>query len=255
MFLAIDIGNSSTKFGIFQDDILIKTERLDFDKTLTADIYQTKISDLLQQYHINECLIASVNEELTFVVKKAIDNLYKIESLLLDSKINIGIKIKAPNPEQAGADRIANTYAASVLYPKPSITIDVGTATTFDVVDKDGCFIGGVIMPGLNMQLKSLNDNTSKLPIIKVGPSYKAIGDDTESCILSGVIRGHSSAIEGLIRQCEEELGEKAAIIATGGYSKLISQYMNPPFEYIEPDLTLKGIKLIYNLNKANYFV
>ena len=131
-------------------------------------------------------------------------------------------------------------------YKLPAIVIDFGTATTFDIVSKDGVFLGGVIMPGLNLQFKSLSSNTSKLPRISAGISEKAIGDSTENALLSGIMRGSACAIEGLIHQCELELGEKATIIATGGQSRLISEYMIRRFDYIDSSLTLEGLKSIF---------
>ena len=157
-------------------------------------------------------------------------------------------KLKLKNPSEAGADRIANACGAYVLYSKPAIIVDLGTATTFDIINKDGDFIGGVIMPGLNLQFRSLNNSTSKLPRIEANTVNKAIGDNTVDAILSGVIRGSACAIEGLISQCEEELGEKAVIIATGGYSGLISQYMNRSFDFVNPYLTLEGLRFLYEL-------
>ena len=111
------------------------------------------------------------------------------------------MKIELQNPKEVGADRIANAYAAKVKYSLPAIVIDIGTATTFDIVSKKGSFLGGVIMPGLNLQFKSLSSNTSKLPRINAGVSEKAIGNSTENAMLSGIMRGSASAIEGLIHQ------------------------------------------------------
>ena len=160
-----------------------------------------------------------------------------------------GLEIALKNPKEVGADRIANAYGAKLKYKLPAIIIDIGTATTFGIVSKDGKFLGGVIMPGLNLQFKSLCTNTSKLPQINAGKSEKAIGNSTEDAILSGIMRGSACAIEGLIHQCELELGEKATIIATGGHSKLISNYMFRQFDYIDANLTLEGLKCLYDLN------
>ena len=138
-----------------------------------------------------------------------------------------------------------------MLYSKPIIVVDLGTATTFDIVDKNGNFLGGVIMPGIKLQLNALSLNTSKLPKIEPDKSEIAIGNDTESAILSGVIRGSACAIEGLISQCEKELSEKAIIIATGVYCGLISKYMTREFDFVNPYLTLEGLRFLYELNKT----
>ena len=158
--------------------------------------------------------------------------------------------MKLKNPKEAGADRIANACGAYMLYSKPTIIVDLGTATTFDIIDKHGDFVGGVIMPGLNLQLRALNKSTSKLPKIEADEVDKAIGDNTADAILSGVIRGSACAIEGLIEECEKELGAKALIVATGGYSGLISKYMKRQFDFVNPYLTLEGLRFLYELNK-----
>ncbi|MBQ9688143.1 type III pantothenate kinase, partial [bacterium] len=140
--------------------------------------------------------------------------------------------------------------AAYVNYDKPCIVIDFGTAISFDVVNSNGEFLGGVIAPGLRLQVNALNKFTSKLPKIEMSISNAAIGNNTTEAILSGVIRGTACMIDGLIKQCEAELGEKAVIVATGGYSGLISNYLSQPFDFINPTLTLEGLRILYNLNK-----
>ena len=207
---------------------------------------------LFKKYNIHACIIASVVDELNRTFKHAADNVFHLNSILLTNKLNLGIKLKLKNPKEAGADRIANACGAYVLYSKPAIIVDLGTATTFDILDKNGDFLGGVIMPGLNLQFRALNKSTSKLPKIEADTVDKAIGNNTADAILSGVIRGSACAIEGLINQCEEELGKKAVIIATGGYSSLIAKYMKRKFDFVNPYLTLEGLRFLYELNKKN---
>ena len=251
MILVIDIGNTNITLGIYNNDSLLETFRLASDKDLSLVEYEVLLKTLCKEYEINDCVIGSVVEELSPILKKASDNVFNIDSFLINADVYFGLKIGLKNPKEIGADRIANAYGAKNKYPLPLIVVDIGTATTFDIVSKDGVFLGGVIMPGLNLQFKSLNSNTSKLPRINAGISEKAIGDSTENALLSGIMRGSACAIEGLIHQCELELGEKATIIATGGQSRLISEYMIRSFDYIDPSLTLEGLKLLYELNKA----
>ena len=251
MFLSIDIGNTNITLGIFKDSKLIETFRLASDKDLSLEEYEVLLRTLCKDYDINKCAIGSVVEELNVKIKTACDNVFKTDSFLIDSTLNYGMKINLQNPKEIGADRLSNAYCAKLKYSLPAIVIDIGTATTFDIVSKNGEFLGGVIMPGLNLQFNSLSTNTSKLPKISVGISEKAIGDSTENALLSGIMRGSACAIEGLIHQCELELGEKATIIATGGHSRLISEYMFRRFDYIDPTLTLEGFKLLYELNKS----
>lgn len=251
MILAIDIGNTNITLGVFDDKNLIETFRLASDKDLSLEEYEVLLKTLCKDFEIKDCVIGSVVEELTPILKHASENVFGIKTFLINPEINQGLKIALKNPKEVGADRIANAYGAKEKYPLPLIVVDIGTATTFDIVSQKGEFLGGVIMPGLNLQFKSLSTNTSKLPKISAGISEKAIGNSTEDALLSGIMRGSACAIEGLIHQCELELGEKATIIATGGHSRLISEYMIRRFDYIDPTLTLEGLKLLYELNKV----
>ena len=252
MLLAVDIGNTNITLGVFENESILDTYRLPSDKELPQEEYEILFHTLFKKYRIDACIIASVVDELNRTVKHAIDNVFHIDSIILNHKLNLGIHLNLKNPKEAGADRIANACGAYVLYSKPAIIVDLGTATTFDILDKKGDFLGGVIMPGLNLQFRTLNKSTSKLPKIEADTVDKAIGNNTCDAILSGVIRGSACAIEGLIAQCEEELGEKAVIVATGGYSSLISKYMKRKFDFVNPYLTLEGLRFLYELNKQD---
>ena len=255
MLLVLDIGNTNITLGIFDKDNLVETARLLSDKNISQKEYELLIKSKTENYKITSCIIGSVVEELKTTVKKACDNVFQIDSSLFTIESLKDFEILLENPNQVGADRIANAYAAMRKYSLPAIVVDIGTAITFDVVSKNGGFLGGVIMPGVNLQLKSLNLNTSKLPQINVGASENAIGDSTEKALLSGVIRGTACAIEGLLYQCESELGSKATVIATGGQSQLISEYMSRKFDYINPSLTLEGFKYLYELEQLRELV
>lgn len=250
MLLAIDIGNTNITFGIFEHEQILESFRLESDKTASVSNYRIWIQDLMKEYKITDCIIGSVVEELSTTIKSAVDGAFGINSLVLSSELKLGIDLKIQNPKEAGADRIANACGALRMYSKPAIVVDLGTATTFDIINENGDFAGGVIMPGLNLQFKSLSSNTSKLPWIDAKTVDKAIGNSTADAILSGVVRGSACAIEGLIEQCEKELAQKPVIIATGGYSTLISKYMTRKFDYVNPNLTLEGLRILYEMNK-----
>jgi type III pantothenate kinase len=252
MLLTADIGNTSITLGLFEDDALVEEYRLASDKDLSLEEYEVLLKTLFKDFKVDGCIISSVVEELTKKFKTAVDNVFKINSIVLSTEINTGVKICLDNPEEAGADRIANAAGAYVLYNHPVIVVDFGTATTFDIVNEKGEFIGGIIAPGLNLQLKALNKFTSKLPRIEVALSNTAIGHNTTDAILSGVLRGSASMIDGLIEQCEKELGAKAVVVATGGYSGLIANYLKRPFDFINPTLTLEGLRHLYQINKLD---
>lgn len=250
MLLTADIGNTSITLGLFDADALVEEFRLASDKDLSQEEYEVLLKTLCKPYDIKGCIISSVVDELNKKFKASADNVFKINSILVTSESNTGVKIALQNPKEAGADRIANACGAFMLYERPCIVVDFGTATSFDIVNQNGEFIGGVIAPGLNLQMKVLNKFTSKLPKIDVAISNKAIGSNTSEAILSGVIRGSAAMIDGLVEQCEQELGAKATLVATGGYSGLISNYLKRPFDFINPTLTLEGLRFLYNLNK-----
>ena len=181
-------------------------------------------------------------------MNKSIDIKKQLEVKNKEIYIN-KLNLDLDNNKEIGADRIANASAAAIKYKLPAIVIDFGTATTFDIVDKDKNFIGGLIAPGLEIQARSLSQFTSKLPKLKIEAPKTAIGKDTIGAMLSGIVLGHKCFIKGMIEKCEEELGQKATIIATGGYSKVLFDDMDKVVNYVDKDLTLWGLKELYYLN------
>jgi len=251
MLLIADIGNTNITLGVFEYNRYINEIRLATDKDLTGFEYETLLRSLLKDYKIEGCVIGSVVEELNIKFKRAVDNAFGIHSVFVTSDINLNIKIKTDNPKEVGADRIANAVAVAEKYNTDVIVIDFGTATSFDIINSKKEFLGGVIAPGINTQVKCLKSATSKLPKIDISISPNAIGRNTTEAILSGVIRGSACMVDGLVTQCEKELGGKATIVATGGYCGLIANYMTRPFDAVNPILTLEGLKKIYELNTA----
>lgn len=250
MLLVLDIGNTNITIGIFNQEKFVESFRIPSDRSFSQDDYEKLLLEIKKLYNVSECVIGSVVEEITYILKKSCDNVFDVNSYVIDKCSDYGMKILLETPSEVGIDRVANAYAAKNKYKLPAIVVDIGTATTFDIISKNGDFLGGVIMPGLDLQFKSLNLNTSKLPRITAGVSEQAIGKSTERALLSGIMRGSACAIEGLIHQCELELGEKATIIATGGCSGLLSEYMFRKFDYIDSNLTLDGLQGLYSLNK-----
>ena len=251
MLLTADIGNTSITLGLFDGETLIENFRLASDRDLPQEEYGILLKSLFSKYQIDSVFIGSVVDELNTKFKKACDEVFKVESLVYDYTMNSIVKLAIDTPAEVGADRVANACGAFMLYKRPVIVIDFGTATTFDIVNAKGEFVGGIIMAGLNLQLRTLNKFTSKLPQIDVAVAPKAIGTNTIDAILSGVIRGSACLIDGMIKQCEIELGEKATIVATGGYASLIEKYMPTPFDFINPTLTLEGLRFLYNANSS----
>lgn len=256
MLFVLDIGNTNITAGVFDNEDLVVSWRIASDIKRSEDEYGIIIKNLIKDANligkIDSAIISSVVLPLTERIQDALKNYLDIDSLIVNHKINTGIKIVLKNPGEIGADRIVNGYAASVLYGSPVIVVDFGTATSFDIVNGDNEFVGGIITAGMKIQADALSKFTSKLPKVKIEAPPTAIGTNTIDAMLSGIVRGHAAMIDGLISQCEEELGHRATIVATGGYSAIISKYLKRKFDYINPDLTLIGSRLLHVLNQSD---
>ena len=252
MLLTIDIGNANITLGLFEQDEFKDEFRLASDKNLNQIEYENLLKSIFKDYNIDGCVIGSVVTELDKKFKNAVKNVFGLEPVIVSNKIKCGVKIVADEPEEVGADRIANASAVAKMNIGAVIVVDFGTATTFDIVNSKNEFCGGIIIPGLKTQLKSLYSATSKLPQIEMDFSPVAVAQNTKDAILAGVIRGCACAVDGLVEQCEKELSEKVKLIATGGYSGFMANYMKRKFDYVNPILTLEGLKYIYELNMTN---
>ena len=254
MLLAADIGNTNITLGVFDGNKIIHSWRLSTEITRTEDEYGVFLKNLLRETNletkVTNAVISSVVVQLTERLSTALKKYMGIDSLIISHKIKTNVILKTDNLSQIGADRIANACAASLLYNAPAIVVDFGTATSFDIVNQKNEFIGGIITAGMKIQAEALSSKTSKLPKLNIEAPEHAIGRNTIDAMLSGIVRGHAAMIDGLIEECENELGYRTTIIATGGYSSVISKYLKRKFDYINPDLTLIGMKLLYDMNK-----
>lgn len=254
MVLAIDIGNTNIVIGCFQDNRILFRERLSTNQQSTSLEYTIMLKNILELNGISHLdfqggIISSVVPSVTLTVKAAMERLTKKEIIIVGPGIKTGLKIMLDNPAQLGSDRVADAVAAVNLYPVPCIMIDMGTATTISVIDKNKDFIGGMIIPGLRTSLDSLANKTSQLPNISLVPPKKVIGTNTIDCMKSGIINSTASSIDGIIERIENELDEKCTVISTGGIAKIIIPYCNRDIT-IDDDLLLKGLMIIYNKNK-----
>lgn len=253
MLLVIDIGNTNTNIGIYDGDKLLKVYGIASDNIKTSDEYGILISSLLSTNSMKEkvdsAIISSVVPTLGETIYRAVKDYLNIEAYRVSHKSKLPVKIDLDEPKEAGADRIANAAAAAVLYKTPVIVIDIGTATTFDIIDKNKNFIGGIIAPGPFIQAKSLSQFTSKLPKLKIEAPKNSIGKNTIDAMLSGIVKGHEKMIEGMIEECEKELKEKATIVATGGFSSVLFDGIRRPVDDVNKNLTLFGLKTIWELN------
>ena len=254
MILTIDIGNTSTNIGIFDvSGNLLYQFKMASDKKRSEDEYGLMLHYFISNSGLKDkiegAIISSVVVTLTQRYQTAVEKYLNIVPKIVNHKINTGVKICIDNPQEIGADRIANGCAALKLYSLPAIVVDFGTSTNFDIINSNGEFIGGIIAAGLKIQADALYNFASKLPKLKIEEAKKVIGSNTIDAMLSGVVRGHGAMIEGLLKQCETELGQRTCVIATGGYSEIVSEYMERKFDYIDKELTLKGLYELYRLN------
>lgn len=253
MVLAVDIGNTNVVVGCFDKKEIRFVERLSTNRNSTSLEYAVLIKTVLELNGISSDdfeggIISSVVPSVTNRVKEAMEKITGKEVLVVGPGVKTGLKIKLDNPSQLGSDRVADSVAATNYYPCPLIIIDMGTATTVSVVDSDKSFVGGMIMPGLMVSMEALSTKTSQLPQISLDAPKKAIGRNTVDCIRSGLIYGNAAAIDGLIGNIEQELGEKCTIISTGGLAKIVTPLCKR--EIIEDDkLLLKGLMIIYDKN------
>ena len=255
MFLAVDAGNTKVTFGFFDGDKIKHVESVTCPANTKCSDIEVMLKERFSNFRVDDCMISSVVDELTENLKNVISEFFSVTPLVLSQKLNYGIIFKSEHPEKYGADRVANAHAAAKLYEqRPLIVVDSGSATTFEVIDKNGVFSGGLIMPGMELQLKVLGEKTSKLPSLNlksVSDDINIISNDTEEAIYAGVVVAHAQAVQGLLNLCEQKLGEKAFIVGTGGNINLVNKFMNErKIDVINPFLTLEGIKMIYELNK-----
>ncbi len=254
MVLAIDIGNTNIVAGCFEGENIRFIERLSTNKNSTALEYTVLIKTVLELNGIQPSsleggIISSVVPSVTSLVKTAMEKLTGTSVLVVGPGLKTGLKIGIDNPAQAGADLVTGAVGAIDKYPCPLIIIDMGTATTVTVVDRNKTFIGGLITAGLGMSLDSLAGKTSQLPHISLETPKKVIGTNTVDCMQSGIVYGNACAIDGIIDRIETELGDKCTVVSTGGLSSLVIPHCTHDI-IIDDQLLLSGLMLIYNKNK-----
>lgn len=256
VLLTVDIGNTNLVGGLFEDSDLSQTFRLETVRSRTVDEYAALLAQLLSlrgvdPKKIDACIIASVVPPSTEVVKRAIEQVIGIVPLVVGGPgLRTGIRIRYDNPREVGADRIVNAIAAHAHCEGAVIVVDFGTATTFDCVSVEGDYIGGVIVPGVQVSLDGLLGRAAKLSRIDLSPPPHVIGKNTAHAMQSGVLHGYASMVDGLLQKIEREMGGPCRTLATGGLAETICAFTTGVQEVI-PDLTLNGLRLVYELNRG----
>ncbi len=255
MLLTIDIGNTDTTFGVFDGEELRATWHIATDIHRMADEYAALLLNLMRQQgldipDIKAIALCSVVPPLISTFDELFKRYFHISPLVVGTGIKTGVRIRMDNPREVGADRIVNAAAAHHLYGGPVIVTDLGTATTFDTVSKEGDYLGGAIAPGIMAGAEALFTRTSMLSRVELARPKRAIGTNTIAAMQSGIIFGYVGLVEGIVARIQKELGEKAKVIATGGYASLIAKETKV-FDEVNPGLTLIGLRLIYQMNEA----
>lgn len=255
MLLAVDIGNTSVHIGVWDGEELRATWRLGTDLERLPDEYAMLVLGLLNTAALApeqmlECALSSTVPVLTQTFQELIGRYFHIQPLVAGSGVRTGVRILYDNPRDVGADRIVDAVAALKLYsPPPLIVVDCGTATVFDAVSRDGDYLGGAIAPGIQLSAEALFARASRLYRVDLEKPKTAVGKNTIHALQSGIMFGYVGLVEGVVTRFKQELGGEAKVIGTGGYAAVIDRESDV-FDVVNPNLTLLGLRLIYEMNR-----
>lgn len=250
LLLAIDQGNTNTVFAVFRDSHLVGQWRIAVSRERTADEYAVWLHQLLSLDDIStrdiaDAVIASVAPQGLHDLKLLCRRHYGCEPIVVGESSRLGIALRIDTPDEVGADRLANAVGAFERFGGPLIVVDFGTATTFDVVDGDGGFAGGVFAPGVNLALDSMHRISARLPRIGIGRPPRVIGTNTVNCMQSGVYWGYVGLIEGVVARIRSEYGKPMMVVATGGLAPLFDAATDS-IDRFDPDITVNGLHEIW---------
>ncbi|MBE7083891.1 MAG: type III pantothenate kinase [Clostridiales bacterium] len=255
MLLAIDLGNTNIKYGVFNGEKLVASFRVSSRISRTADEYGSVLVGLLSDRGIKKgdidgIIFSSVIPALNYTICHMCEYFFDISPLIVGPGIKTGLNIKADNPREVGADIIVNSVSAYNKYGGPIVVIDFGTATTFDVINEKGELMGVVIAPGIKTSLEGLATKTAQLPMVELDAPKTVIGKNTKHCMQAGLIFGFAGLVENIIRKIKKEMGlTEIKVVATGGLGEIIAKEVKA-INVVDRTLTLDGLKTIYNLNK-----
>ena len=248
MIIVIDIGNSTVVLSGIEGDTVVFSGEVETNRRWDEVDYAYRLRPIVSGVTCRGVIISSVVPPITEAVRAAARTLLGVEPMVVDGQTETGLVVTLPEKEKIGRDRLVDAAYAAANFPLPIVTVDLGTATTFNVVDKDRVFRGGVICPGLSTGLRALGERCAQLPQVHLGSPKKAIGTNTESCMLSGSVLGTAVLIDGMVQRIEEELGSPATLVVTGGLAKYVTPLCRHPLTY-DPELLMKGLALLYQLN------
>ena len=255
MLLVVDVGNTNITLGVFNGEELLGTFRMTTKQPRTSDEYGITLKNLvecqgLKASDITDVIVASVVPDVMHSLGSALIKYFGIKPMIVSAGIKTGIRIVTENPKQVGADRIVDAVAAYSLYGGPVIVIDFGTATTYDIVGPDATFEGAVIAPGIRTSAQALWGQAAMLPAIDIRKPASILAKETISSMLAGIVFGQIGQVEYIVKKIKEESGyTDAKVVASGGLGNIIAKETDC-IDYYDPQLTLKGLKIIYEKNK-----
>jgi len=255
MLLVVDVGNTQTVVGLYGDADLLDHWRIATNAERTSDEHALLFTQFLEQHgfsfhaDVTGIAVSSVVPRLTAVLREMTDRYFSFDAVVIEPGIKSGVPILYDNPREVGADRIANAVGALDLYGGPAVVVDFGTATTFDAISVNGEYLGGAIVPGIEISMDALFARAAWLRRVELVEPRNVIGRSTIESIEAGVVYGTVELVDGMVRRFEEELG-KSTVIATGGLGGLIAP-LSDTIDHLEPWLTLHGLRLIHQRNTA----
>mgnify|MGYP000009471799 FL=1 len=257
MLLAIDVGNTNMVFGLFEGEELRGSFRISTNASSTSDEIGMMI---LQYYHFKgykpedttAVIIASVVPPVMYSLTNAIRKYFSLKPMIVGTDVPTGIVNHYANPREVGVDRLVNAVSAIEKYGTPLIIVDIGTAITFDCIDKDGAYLGGAIFPGIKIAMEALFMKASKLPRVDIARTEKAIGRTTVQSMQSGAVRGYVGALTGIILDMQKELEGDARVVATGGMGRMMAEHCGL-IDDVAPNLTMDGLRRIYENNREAF--
>ena len=255
MLLCVDIGNTNIVMGIYRGDDLVAHWRISTARDKMADEYGILLSAFLAREslavdQIKGLVLASVVPPVTEAFTEMVAQYVGVEPLVVDSGVKTGVSVRYDSPRDVGADRVVNAAAAYQLYGGPACIVDFGTGTTFDALSAKGEYLGGAIAPGITIAAEALFQRTAKLPRIDLRRPPKAIGTNTVDAMRSGILFGYVGLVEGMVARFRRELGPDMRTIGTGGLARVIADETEV-IEVVDPWLTLKGLRIVYELNRG----
>lgn len=253
MILTIDVGNTNVVLGCVEDGVVVSRSRLatntsDLPNDYAMKMRQSFAFDSIDYHEFEGAILSSVVPQVNRAIRSAVRKLTGLECIIVGAGIKTGVNVKIDDPGTLAGDLITGTVGALSIYKPPIIIVDMGTATTIVAVDKDGAYIGGAIVPGVNLSFEALSQGTSLLPNISIEAPRKCIATNTVDSMKSGAVFGTAAMIDDMIDRMEEELGQSATVVATGGLSGGIIPYCKHEIKH-EPDLLLKGLAILYHKN------